>query len=182
LYNDIWRKAKCSNHSDRMACDIGSGRRLLWIVAQESGGVVGVRNLPAAEVLAAPQFEHFPASSYTGQPASVRLQGTKSRQYASKLRAASRQPVNFAGRFVLATWGCGASCVMGAAIDARTGSVIWIPFTVCCWDLGISEPIEYRPDSRLLIVHGSLDEKGAGSEVHYDDFDGRHFVRIPPSP
>ncbi|WP_051971847.1 hypothetical protein [Massilia sp. 9096] len=138
--------------------------------------------LSAAQVSAAPRFKDFPAVSYTGQHASVRLQAAKSRLYASQLRIASHQDVNFSGRYILTVWGCGASCVMGAAIDAKTGTVIWMPFTVCCWNLEITEPLEYRADSQLLIVHGSLNEKGAGSEVHYYDFDGQHFVRISPSP
>lgn len=132
----------------------------------------------SAESLAAPQFEDLPARLYTGKPASVDLKGAKNRRYASELRLASRQPINFSGRYILATWGCGASCVMGAAIDARTGAVTWLPFTVCCWKLEITEPLEYRRDSRLLIVHGSLDEKGSASEMHYYDFDGRRFAPI----
>jgi hypothetical protein len=136
----------------------------------------------SAEALAAPQFEDFPAPSYIGQPADIHLQGAKSHRYASRLRIASRQPVNFSGRYILATWGCGASCVMGAAIDAKTGSAAWLPFTVCCWNLEIMEPLEFRHNSRLLIVHGSLNEKGAGSEVHYYDFDGQRFVLIAHTP
>jgi hypothetical protein len=133
----------------------------------------------STEVWTAPRFEDFPAlASYAGQPATVHLQGAKSRLYATQLRQASRQPVNFSRRYILATWGCGASCIMGAAIDAKTGSVSWIPFTICCWNLDITEPLEYRRDSRLLIVHGSLDEKGAGSAVHYYDFDGQRFSPV----
>lgn len=134
--------------------------------------------LLSAKVLAAPRFEDFPATAYAGKPASVDLQGAKSRLYASRLRWASHQPVNFSGRYILATWGCGASCVMGAVIDAKTGSVTWLPFTVCCWKLEITEPLQYRRDSHLLIVHGSLDEKGTASEIHYFDFDGRRFAPI----
>jgi phosphotransferase system glucose/maltose/N-acetylglucosamine-specific IIC component len=135
----------------------------------------------AAEVAAAPRFDQFPALRDTGQSTSVQLKGEKSRLYASRLRIASHQPINFAGHYVLATWGCGASCVMGAAIDAKTGAVIWVPFTVCCWPLGITEPLEYRPDSHLLVAHGSLDERGGGNEVHHYNFDGRRFIRILPS-
>ncbi|KQV32792.1 hypothetical protein ASC93_03010 [Massilia sp. Root335] len=67
---------------------------------------------------------------------------------------------------------------MGAAIDAKTGAVAWVPFTVCCWNLEITEPLEYRRESRLLIVHGSLDEQGAGSAVHYYEFDGTRFAPV----
>lgn len=134
----------------------------------------------STKALAAPRFEDFPAPLYAGKPASINLHDANSRMYASRLRLASRQPVNFSGRYTLAIWGCGASCVMGAAIDTKTGSVTWLPFTVCCWRLEITEPLEYRRDSHLLIVHGSLDEKGTASATHYYDFDGRRFAPIAP--
>jgi hypothetical protein len=124
---------------------------------------------------AAPRFEDFPAASYAGQSAKVRLADARSRLYASQLRAAAQGSPDFAGRHILAMWGCGASCVMAAAIDTNTGAVAWLPFTVCCWNLSISEPLEHRRDSRLLIVHGSRDEKGPGNAVHYYAFDGRKF-------
>ncbi len=38
----------------------------------------------------------------------------------------------------------------------------------------MTEPLEYRRDSRLLIVHGALNEKGSG--VHTFVFDGRRFT------
>jgi hypothetical protein len=132
---------------------------------------------PAAVAAAAPRFKDYPASSFSSRTAKLHLEGAKSRQYATMLRAAARRKPDFAGHFVLASWGCGASCTMSAAIDAKTGAVTWLPFTVCCWETSIREPLEFRPNSRLLIVHGSRDEQGGG--VHYYDFDGRRFSEIP---
>ena len=132
--------------------------------------------------LAGPSFSEFPANAYTGPQAKVRLAEKKSQQYASVLRAAARGRPNFAGHYVLATWVCGSSCVMGAAIDAKTGAVAWLPFTVCCWDLNITEPLDFRNDSRLLIVHGSRNETGAGNEVNYYVFDGRKFTMLAKQP
>lgn len=57
---------------------------------------------------------------------------------------------------------------MSAAIDANTGAVTWLPFTLCCWEANIREPLEFRPGSRLLAVNGSRDEQGSG--VHYYNF------------
>lgn len=101
----------------------------------------------------------------------------KSLQYATVLRDAARRTPNFAGHYVLASWGCGASCIMSAAIDAKTGTVTWLPFTVCCWEANIGEPLEFRPNSRLLIVHGSRDEQGSG--IHYYNFEKRQFSEVP---
>ncbi len=47
-----------------------------------------------------------------------------------------------------------------AAIDAGAGLVSWLIPTVCCWPSVMAEPLSYRHNSRLLIVHGALDEKG----------------------
>lgn len=71
---------------------------------------------------------------------------------------------------------------MAAAIDAKTGVVSWLPFTVCCWDIQVTEPLEFRPDSRLLIVHGSRNEQGAGSDVHFYDFQGAQFRLLQHGP
>ena len=101
-----------------------------------------------------PRFEDYPVAEFAGRVAQVRLADRRSRQYASTLRAAAQGTPNFAGHYILATWGCGASCVTGAAIDARTGVVAWLPFTVCCWAAPISEPLEFRRNSNLLVIHG----------------------------
>ncbi len=102
-----------------------------------------------------------------------------SRRYTEMLQSAVGKPVNFAGHFVLTIWGCGASCIMGAAIDAKNGAISWLPFTVCCWSREIMQPLEYRPDSRLLLVHGSRNEKGSGTHAYL--FDGHAFALLPPA-
>lgn len=130
------------------------------------------------QAIASPQFADFPAP-YTGaKQADLKLVDAKSRRYASMLRAAARHSPNFAGHYILASWGCGASCVMAAAIDSRTGLVTWLPFTVCCWSMSIIEPLEFRPGSRLLVVHGSRDEQGDGGETHYYEFQNNKFNRL----
>ena len=136
--------------------------------------------LHGASVEATPRFSDFPADTYTGPIAKARLTDVKSRQYASRLRATAKGKVNFAGNRVLTIWGCGASCVMAATVDAKTGGVAWIPFTLCCWNQDIAEPLEFRADSRLLIAHGSRNETGDGSAVNYYIFDGKKFSEFLP--
>jgi hypothetical protein len=127
--------------------------------------------------IGAQRFEDFPASGGEGGgQAKVILHDAKSRQYATMLREAAGRKPNFAGHYVFASWGCGASCIMSAAIDTKTGVVVWLPFTVCCWDVSVAEPIEFRLNSRLLIVHGSRNETGSG--VYFYAFDGHDFVMI----
>jgi hypothetical protein len=124
-----------------------------------------------------PGFADFPvADIYSGRPAKVRLVSPQDRQFATRIREAGRQKVNFAGHFILANWGCGASCLMTVVIDAKTGTVVWLPFTVCCWDADVDEPIAFRRDSRLIVVHGSRNETGGGT--YYYVFERGQFVLL----
>lgn len=128
--------------------------------------------------LASPRFADFPAQ-YTGaKKAALKLVDAKSQRYATMLRAAAKRDRNFAGHYILASWGCGASCVMAAAIDTKNGLVTWLPITVCCWSIPTTEPLEFHPDSRLLVVHGSRNEQGAGGETHYYEFQNNKFKQL----
>ena len=125
-----------------------------------------------------PRFEDFAVSNtFAGKAAKVRLVSADDKEYATRIREASRQKPNFAGHYVLASWGCGASCVSSVAIDAKTGRVTWLPFTVCCWDVHVQGPIEFRRDSRLLVVHGSRNEAGGGTYYYALDKDEFKLVK-----
>jgi hypothetical protein len=67
--------------------------------------------------------------------------------------------------------------VSSVVIDAKTGRVTWLPFTVCCWDVDVQEPIEFRRDSRLLVVHGSRNEEGGGTYYYALDKDSFKLVK-----
>ncbi len=138
-----------------------------------------------------PTFHDFAVTrERIAHPAEVRLTDAKDKRYATRLRHFATHPPNFAGHFILASWGCGASCLLTAAINAQTGEVVWLAFprrhpeqsegsrysTVCCWDPGVPKPLEFHADSRLLIIHGSRDETGGGT---YDyTFDGKAFTLL----
>ena len=133
--------------------------------------------------LAAPFASSSPSAAFVSYPAQfvsvarrspLQFRSTLSRRYRTDLQEAATGPVNFAGHYVLASIGCGAGCVQVAAIDAGAGSVTWLPPTVCCWPMAMTEPLEYRRDSRLLIVHGALNEKVSGSYAFV--FNGRRFM------
>lgn len=134
--------------------------------------------LSSVQALASPQFADFPAQYSGAKKAALKLIDAKSQRYASMLRTAAKRDPNFAGHYILASWGCGASCVMAAAIDAKTGFVTWLPFTVCCWSIQITEPLEFHPSSRLLVVHGSRNEQGDGNATHYYEFQNNKFKHL----
>lgn len=124
-----------------------------------------------------PQFDDFPVkNTFKGKPAKIKIVSAQDRKFATRLHQLGGQKPNFAGHYTLASWGCGASCIQTVAIDAKTGSVVWLPFTVCCWDVDVSDPIEFKRDSSLIVVHGSRNEAGGG--VYYYRLDASGFALV----
>jgi hypothetical protein len=106
---------------------------------------------------------HPVAERYAGPNTAPILKSQQDRAFRTKLREAAKQTPNFAGHYIVTTFGCGSSCVMGAVIDARSGLVTWLPFTVCCWEDAQAEPVEYHLDSALMIVRGMRNEQERGT-------------------
>lgn len=102
--------------------------------------------------------------------------------FRTRLREAARGPLNFAGGYMLALWGCGTSCTSGAVISAQTGRVIWLPASICCEDAGTGssypERVQYRADSQLLILTGLRNEREDDQGAHYYRIEGGHFVHL----
>ena len=128
-----------------------------------------------------PRFRDYPVKDiYKGRPAPVRLT-RDDRAFRTRLREAARQKANFAGRYVLTTWGCGTGCQLGAAVDLKTGRVHWLPHRLCCWPSGEPPyplPVTFRLDSRLVALAGARGEtETADGEVgvHFYDFRGGRF-------
>lgn len=95
--------------------------------------------------------------------------------------AAKNQRPNFAGHYILTTWGCGTSCLMGAIIDARTGKVHWWNFSICCWPFDVDDkfqPIELRLNSKLIEFSGARNEKEGDVGAHFYRFEDGRFVHI----
>lgn len=132
-------------------------------------------------VLGAPAPRPLPLWMFSKHPvpvehlvptAPVLITSAKSRMFRTRLREAASRPPDFAGHYIVATWGCGSSCVSAAFIDARTGVVTHLPFIVAYEALFGEEPLHYRLNSNVLIVNGSRNEKGHGVYV-YQLLDGR---------
>lgn len=102
--------------------------------------------------------------------------------FRTRLNAASEsQLVNFAGHYILTTWGCGSGgCVDGAIIDAKSGDVFWLPRSACCAE---GDDYFYDKRSRLLKVVANEGQKlsvseeealgkreQAGEEVPFEDY------------
>lgn len=128
-----------------------------------------------------PGFQDYPAEGiFTGKNAPLILSG-ESRMFRTRLRAAASQRPNFAGHYILTTWGCGMGCLMGAVIDSKTGKVYQIPFTLCCWGDDADEhfePIEFRLDSRLIIFNGVRNETDGDKGRHFYVFENNRFKQL----
>lgn len=131
-----------------------------------------------------PRFKDYPAEVYSGPTAPLVL-SRADREYRTRLRwAAKNVKPNFAGHYILTTWGCGTECLVGAVIDAKTGKVYNWDFSLCCW--GITDDhfnaIEFRADSRLIVFSGARNEKEEDLGAHFYRFDNGRFVHMRSIP
>ena len=118
-----------------------------------------------------PRFEDFPVSvRFKGKPAAVKLDSGRARMFRTMLMENAAKGVNFAGYYVAATWGCGSACWSFAIIDARTGRVYFSPSLLSVGGFGYApneDLIQFRRDSRLLIVVGSPNDEGYVGRRYY---------------
>jgi hypothetical protein len=131
-----------------------------------------------------PQFRDYPAQPYAGQVAPLVL-GPNDANFHTRLREAARQPANFGGAYSLATWGCGTECLMGAEVNLRTGRVVWLPSTICCWPSDADDkfqPFVFRVNSTLLVMSGLRNEKEGDQGAHFYRIEGDQFVFVRDIP
>ena len=135
----------------------------------------------AAQQSDVPQFVQYPAPAvYTGKPARVILKTEDDRLFRTRLRNAAKQSANFAGEYVLTTWGCGTSCLYGAVVSLKTGVVTFLPGTVCCWS-GEGERLQFRLTSQLLVTAGVINEESEHG-THFYEFTGDTFTHLKTVP
>jgi hypothetical protein len=114
-----------------------------------------------------PEFSDYAAAKiYNGRPAKPKLT-REQRTFRTRIRLAAKQPVDFAGHYVVAAWGCGASCVAFSIVDSVSG-VVYDGFGVAelpgSWEEEHPAPerLEYKRDSRLLRINGCPNETNCG--------------------
>lgn len=96
----------------------------------------------------------------------------KAKHFKTRLSKAIGKSANFAGHFVVLTWGCGSFCQVVAMVDVNSGRVHFSPFST---SLGA----EFRLDSTLFVDS----PKSAISELPASDrneqlFHSRYYVWI----
>lgn len=135
-----------------------------------------------------PTFAQYAAKVETIKNVKVNLKSHKNaNSYRTNLRNSAKEGVNFAGHFILTTWGCGTNCSQTAIIDARNGKVFFpdelegAGFGFC--DLpDDAEPLVSQADSRLLVLNGfkggDLNSEKSSCGTYYLEWTGTKFKQV----
>lgn len=112
----------------------------------------------------------------------------RARTFRTNLTNALKDGVNFAGHYVLATWGCGTNCSDSGIIDARNGRVYFpkelggIGIGFCEIDYENVEPLAFKPDSRLLVLSGfkggDLNSEKTSCGIYYFEWTGTALKQV----
>lgn len=124
-----------------------------------------------------PTFKQYPATMQKATAKKVNLAGNRSaRMFRTNLKRSLAKGVNFAGRYIISTWGCGTDCIMSGIIDGRTGNVFFPQqlegVSVGFGELSDEERLEFKKNSRLLIVRGRSGEDSKKYGVAYYRWNG----------
>jgi len=131
---------------------------------------------------ALPAYEEFPAElASVAAPAPPDLTSHPlARRYRTVLTRSAADGPDFAGRYTVVRIGCGTSCIHIAVVDAISGQVYFPKnLETIQWAGWWHEPYgpQYRGDSRLLVVYGSVGESGPYG-VTYFLWNGHEFGRL----
>jgi hypothetical protein len=109
------------------------------------------------------------------------------KMFRTNLRNAAKEGVNFAGHYILTTWGCGTNCSQSAIIDARNGRVYFprelegAGFGFCDFP-DDTEPSVHKADSRLLVLNGfkggDLEREDSRCGIYYLVWSGTKFKQV----
>lgn len=129
-----------------------------------------------------PNFEQYSVN----EPNKIIVQkikfNAKSKKFKILLTDISKQDVNFAGYYVLDSFGCGGGCQALATYNAQTGAAFLHPqnFSDCYSKTHgfIERDYEIQKNSRLLVVTGSRTAKAYQCEKVYYLVEKNQFKEI----
>ncbi|HEY0377711.1 MAG TPA: hypothetical protein VGC87_12370 [Pyrinomonadaceae bacterium] len=145
-------------------------------------GSIGVAQSPT------PTFTGYAVKVEKNRSVGINLKSHRNAsRFRTNLRNAAKEGVNFAGHYILTTWGCGTNCSQSAIIDARSGRVFF-PDQLEGAGFGFcelpddTEPMVYRADSRLLVLNGfkggDLSRENTPCGIYYLEWTGRNFKQV----
>ncbi|WP_175956218.1 hypothetical protein [Burkholderia sp. BCC0405] len=163
--------------------------------AMLAGWAAAALPAPAAVTTArpcpSPSFDRYPApaASAPRKPVTApRLTSKAARLYRTVIRDEFTQPANFAGHYRVAIWGCGTDCRNFAIVDKYTGATYTMPGVQAIAGVmgNDDERVDFRPDSRLLIVAGCFnddcDDSNAKAARFFYEWTGTRLRRIGTCP
>jgi hypothetical protein len=115
-----------------------------------------------------PVFHDFAVQTrLVGSAVTPNVSSGRAHMFRTILRREGLKPPNFAGQYRVVTWGCGTCCNEFAIVNERSGNVFFPTFVVACKapfesEYGGEVGIDFKIDSRLLIITGAKNEKGGG--------------------
>jgi hypothetical protein len=161
--------------------------RFVWFSFLYFAIVGGIPEVARAQ---SPRFEDYGVTVRRGKVAPLNLQShALARKYWTLIRQQMRdEGINFAGRYTLASMGCGTGCSITAIIDARTGHA-YFPKQLSGWTglVGDYEPSEneapwtFRSSSTLLKAIGrenigeTLEERHGPSGIYYYEWNDQRL-------
>jgi hypothetical protein len=130
---------------------------------------------PFADILSDKVFARYSVqgSSGTLRQVTPNVRVGRAHLYRTVIRAGAKKGADFAGHYTIIRIGCGAATVCVAIADAHSGKVYFPPELEDASALEVDtagtdvDTLNYRRDSRLLIVVGSPNEKSARAGVSY---------------
>lgn len=139
----------------------------------------------AGQRKAPPKFSDYAVKVEKIKPAKLDLSDPEDRTFRTRLRAAAKRGVNFAGHYLVTAWGCGTGCLNGVVINAKTGK-IYYPKFLNNFGLGNGEwaqnleAVDFKINSRLLVINGFI---GGEDELndegkYYLEWTGTDFKRV----
>jgi hypothetical protein len=129
-----------------------------------------------------PTFNEYAVKVEKIKGVKVNLKSHKdAKRFRTMLLEAANGGVNFAGHYILTTWGCGTNCSFGAIIDARNGSVFFPNglggfFGLCDFPANTKLHV-YQANSRLLVFSG-MKEEGGPCGIYYLEWAGTKFRQV----
>ncbi|HWU15231.1 MAG TPA: hypothetical protein VN157_14615 [Caulobacter sp.] len=130
------------------------------------------------KVAPALKFGAYPARPWRGPVAKARQDTRFARLFRTVLKAGAARGPNFAGRFTIVEFGCGMSCVYWAVVDAATGRVFDPPAAPLSILHASGRGLEYRRDSRLLVLSGGPREGQRPDGVYSYVWTGKAFREV----
>lgn len=131
------------------------------------------------------EFNKYPSNSKQLTELKKLQINAANNKYITLLTKLSKQPINFAGHYVLESFGCGGGCQALAVYNAKTGQAFIHPqnFSDCYSQSHgfVGRDYEFHKNSRLLVVTGSRSTQQGHCEKVYYLVRENHFEEISQS-